>query len=135
MKCVNVLNIKLDVFKVNNKDKRAMLVEIFLKFLLLTLNKAKHSAYQSVVFISNFERVLDWQGNHSLTWTHSYTCSCEKLSGIKSFFLFSHRILSVIRNNLELNFPFYQTWSLRIHKLDLPWINVDSRLPSAAQIH
>ena len=59
MKCVNVLNIKLDVFKVNNKDKRAMLVEIFLKFLLLTLNKAKDSAYQSVVFISNFERVLD----------------------------------------------------------------------------
>ena len=51
------------------------------------------------------------------------------------FFFISHKILSVLKNNLELNVSFYQIWSLRMNELDLPWINVDSRLPSAAQVH
>ena len=106
MKCVNVLNIKLDVFKVNNKDKRATLVEVFLKFLLLTFNTAKHSVYQSVVFISNFKHVLDWQGNHSLTWTHSYTRSYEKLSGIKSFFFFHIEYWVLLGTTLNWIFRF-----------------------------
>ena len=66
IKWVNVLNIKVDVFTVNNEDNRATLLEVFLLLLLLKLNTAKHSAYQSV-FVSNFERVYACQGNHSLT--------------------------------------------------------------------
>ena len=49
MKFVNMLNVKLDMFKLNNKDNRATSLEVFPVLLLLTLNIAKHPADQSGV--------------------------------------------------------------------------------------